>query len=161
MLLVLYFITISFFPFAIAHDDDEAWEGILIAGGNDKNSIPQPYFQIINPRTNKKKIIDFSYNIPRLFNMAAATYDDGSLFKIYFTGGHDTELNPFNGVVLFLHKAFSNQVERVANMIKVVTVPTFSKFTTVKLLNYVSAGQRNAYGSESQRFYIRLWWPVE
>lgn len=100
-------------------DEDVKWDGILIAGGTDEVHVPQPYFQIINPLKNTQQTIPTSKNIPELFHMAATTFDDGSTYKIYFTGGHTAELEALKTVVLFVHTPTKNQVSKVSNMTKV------------------------------------------
>jgi len=92
------------------------WQGILIAGGNDERYVSTPYFQIVNPHTNIQKTISMSYDVPELFSMAAAVFDDGSSYKIYFTGGHTSEMEAVKSVVLFVHSPTKNQVSKVSNM---------------------------------------------
>lgn len=121
MLLKQFIITLILVGFSHTQQNpgEDKWEGILIVGGNNETSLCDPQFQIVNPRTNFSKIITAPATIPKLFNMAAATQDNANLYKVYITGGTNTEGEAKSDVVLFQHRHPNDLVSKVTNMLQV------------------------------------------
>jgi len=118
----MYYVSLLLFVLLSAKfsspDEGNQWQGIFIAGGSNEREVPSPYFQIINPTTKSQRDIPTRANIPQMFHMAAATFDDGTTYKIYFTGGHTADMEAVKTVVRVVHTSTTNQVSKVHNMTK-------------------------------------------